>query len=518
VLRAAAAGAAAVAVLVSPLPAAATPVEDARARAALLARQVDALEIRSQQATESYHLAQDRLAAAISQHLLAERRLDSARARATNQRSDAGRRVRALWQSGGAPMFATTVLASSDLHDLTGRAVNLERLVAEDRARVADARARWAAAQTAAHDLDEAADAQIRLERQVAGAQDSVRTLLAERRRLLAGASDDVRRLVDDQRRRDAEAAARAFQARVDAAAAQARAASAGAVPIDTAGLALQALAAARSQLGRPYQAGTAGPDTFDSSGLTSWAYASAGLPVPRSAAQQYYSGPHPALTDLRPGDLVFWAGRPGDPGTIHTVGLYAGQGRAVTSAAPDGVGLRPIRAAGFAGATRPQPPRPPAATPAPAPSAAPPAAVPGASRPGPPALGGSALVSVPDGPLGADRLTPRTRYLKEKVTEVFGVTSIGGWRPYDPNRDYSDHPHGKAIDIMLVPMGPSMTALGDQISIWAQVNAGVLGIKYIIWRQRSWKPERADQGWRPMEDRGSPTQNHFDHVHISLH
>ena len=46
--------------------------------------------------------------------------------------------------------------------------------------------------------------------------------------------------------------------------------------------------------------------------------------------------------------------------------------------------------------------------------------------------------------------------------------------------------------------------------------HAEELNIKYVIWQQRSWKPERGT--WRLMADRGSPTQNHMDHVHISVH
>ncbi|MGL5866083.1 MAG: M23 family metallopeptidase, partial [Dermatophilaceae bacterium] len=49
------------------------------------------------------------------------------------------------------------------------------------------------------------------------------------------------------------------------------------------------------------------------------------------------------------------------------------------------------------------------------------------------------------------------------------------------------------------------------------QDNAADLGVKYVIWRQRIWSVERADEGWRPMADRGSVTENHFDHLHVSL-
>lgn len=55
--------------------------------------------------------------------------------------------------------------------------------------------------------------------------------------------------------------------------------------------------------------------------------------------------------------------------------------------------------------------------------------------------------------------------------------------------------------------------AQGNAVAAYAIANMGRLNIKYIIWQQRIWM----GSGWRLMEDRGSITQNHFDHVHISV-
>ena len=57
----------------------------------------------------------------------------------------------------------------------------------------------------------------------------------------------------------------------------------------------------------------------------------------------------------------------------------------------------------------------------------------------------------------------------------------------------------------------------GYDIAAWAQANASRLGIMYIIYRQRIWDIRMASSGWVPMEDRGSITANHYDHVHISV-
>jgi peptidoglycan DL-endopeptidase CwlO len=82
------------------------------------------------------------------------------------------------------------------------------------------------------------------------------------------------------------------------------------------------------AQLGKPYQWGATGPDTFDCSGLTLRAWQAAGVNLPRVSRAQYTVGVAVGrLADLRPGDLVFY----GDsPATIHHVGLYVGDGRMV--------------------------------------------------------------------------------------------------------------------------------------------------------------------------------------------
>jgi cell wall-associated NlpC family hydrolase len=122
---------------------------------------------------------------------------------------------------------------------------------------------------------------------------------------------------------------------------------------------ALEAINYAEGQLGLPYQWGGNGPDTgdtgFDCSGLTQAAYAAAGITLPRTAQQQYDTGPAvPTGQPLQPGDLIFY----GDPnGGIHHVGLYIGDGQMI-DAPHTGATIRiePYRYPGddYTGATRP--------------------------------------------------------------------------------------------------------------------------------------------------------------------
>jgi cell wall-associated NlpC family hydrolase len=114
------------------------------------------------------------------------------------------------------------------------------------------------------------------------------------------------------------------------------------------------AVAYAMRQLGKPYQWGAEGPAAFDCSGLTSAAYLAAGIAIPRVSADQFNVGPHVAVADLLPGDLVFYADDPAVPATIHHVGMYIGKGLMVHAPhTGDVVRVASIWREGYAGAVR---------------------------------------------------------------------------------------------------------------------------------------------------------------------
>jgi cell wall-associated NlpC family hydrolase len=85
-----------------------------------------------------------------------------------------------------------------------------------------------------------------------------------------------------------------------------------------------RAVDAALSQLGKPYQWGAAGPDSYDCSGLTMWAWAQAGVSLPHNSGAQLAATPRVDRSDVAPGDLLFF----GSP--IHHVGMYIGNGQMV--------------------------------------------------------------------------------------------------------------------------------------------------------------------------------------------
>ncbi|HET6965881.1 MAG TPA: C40 family peptidase [Acidimicrobiales bacterium] len=86
-----------------------------------------------------------------------------------------------------------------------------------------------------------------------------------------------------------------------------------------------QAMEWAMAQIGKPYQWGGTGPDSFDCSGLVMRAWQAAGINIPRVAADQYNFGTHVPISALQDGDLVFWASSPADPSSIEHVAMYIG-------------------------------------------------------------------------------------------------------------------------------------------------------------------------------------------------
>lgn len=100
--------------------------------------------------------------------------------------------------------------------------------------------------------------------------------------------------------------------------------------PSEVAGRAMQY---ALGEVGKPYVWGATGPNAYDCSGLMLRAYQSAGVTLPRVAAQQYWAGTQLPVRQAQPGDLLFWGYDTSNPDTIHHVAMYVGNGRMVEAA-----------------------------------------------------------------------------------------------------------------------------------------------------------------------------------------
>ncbi|MFD7247773.1 tape measure protein, partial [Streptomyces massasporeus] len=110
--------------------------------------------------------------------------------------------------------------------------------------------------------------------------------------------------------------------------------------------------------------------------------------------------------------------------------------------------------------------------------------------------------------------LNPGAAYVSDLIQQMYPqITDVGGWRPED---GYGEHSSGNALDVMIPSWNtPQGKALGDAVAAFALTNAQALGLTHVLWQQRSFGP--GDRTGSPMEDRGSPTQNHYDHVHLFM-
>lgn len=200
------------------------------------------------------------------------------------------------------------LLSSADVTDAQAKVATLRQLTSREQV---------AAAQLAA-DRRELAALEERLMARRHAAEEAAADAEEERRRVertLAEQRDEIERIEDE-----IAAAERARQR----AATVTEPTPAPPPPVAANGSAGVAVDAALSQLGKPYRWGAAGPDAYDCSGLTKWAWAKAGVSLPHSSRMQYATTERVSRADMQPGDLMFF----GSP--IHHVAMYIGDGKVV--------------------------------------------------------------------------------------------------------------------------------------------------------------------------------------------
>jgi peptidoglycan DL-endopeptidase CwlO len=198
----------------------------------------------------------------------------------------------------------------------------------------------------------------IKLDREIEALDDARAKALATEQEL-AELRSDIEQKLEDQR--DEIAAVNAAIERAERSAARQAAATAralGLVEVDLSNIkpapapnarAQAAVDAALSQIGKPYQWGASGPDSYDCSGLTMWAWAHAGVSLPHNSGAQYSATKRVPRPDLTPGDLLFY----GNP--IHHVTMYIGNGQmAEAPYAGSNVRVTSVARSDYVGAGRP--------------------------------------------------------------------------------------------------------------------------------------------------------------------
>ncbi|MET9817269.1 MULTISPECIES: NlpC/P60 family protein [unclassified Streptomyces] len=114
-------------------------------------------------------------------------------------------------------------------------------------------------------------------------------------------------------------------------------------------GRAKAALDFAYAQLGKPYEWGSTGPNSFDCSGLTGASWRAAGVSLPRTVKQQYDAGRKVARSDMQPGDIIYWYND-----NQHN-GMYVGNGKAIHAPRTGkNVEIVPVDSMPFFAASRP--------------------------------------------------------------------------------------------------------------------------------------------------------------------
>jgi len=365
-------------VLASATAAHATPDSDLaseRAKATQLESQIEANGNRVSILDEQYNQAQSAIDKANELLASDQRLLDQRRQETEAVQAELAARGAELYMGAGngAPLAALDVHDTRELGSRTvyaGAAADSDQQLL-DRAKVAieELGVQQDALQKARADATNRRD-------QLDAARREITQATTEQQQLLEQANGKISSLVAEvraEREREQEAAAQAAMQRT--ADAQARAAqlqaeqtttsdnggssgstevtdpnagSPGPVPAPS-GSAQVAVDTARAQLGKPYVYAGSGPDVFDCSGLTMYAWAAAGVSLPHNAEAQYMSLPHVSQSELQPGDLVFF----GAP--IHHVGIYVGGGTMI-EAPYTGVDVRyhTIYRSDYAGGARP--------------------------------------------------------------------------------------------------------------------------------------------------------------------
>lgn len=322
------------------LPAAiacADPIADAQAQAAKVQAQVDALNTKAEVASEQYNHAADKYATLSAQATQSARALKRVTAEKNRLQSSLDDRAASIYRQGPLGFLAVLVNARSfgDVDAAYQMMTNSSRKTALNVDQLKDAKARA----TNTHDRLLAQQSAAKAQKQaMATNAKTVKAQLSAQRTLLAQTTSTVRRLIAEKKAREeaaARAAALAEQRRIAAArAVAARLAAArdsgsregdssdsgGSVPAGPIGE--RAVAYAMKKLGCPYVWAASGPNSFDCSGLTMWAYGKVGVSLPHYSGDQYNHGTHVSRSQLAPGDLVFFGS------TIHHVGMYIGNGK----------------------------------------------------------------------------------------------------------------------------------------------------------------------------------------------
>ncbi len=319
-------------------------VETKRAQAKDVQAQVATLDEKLEIAVEEYNVASGELEATQEQLAVTRERLGKARRRLATRQWILNRRAKSIYLNGKID-FLEVVLSTQSFDDFLTRLELVRRIGDADSKIVGSVKA----AKRVLESRKKTLAAQEAKQKRITAAREkkkaSIEKTLARRKQILAGLEDEIAAYERRERERQRRLRESYLATQRSGAGGGDDGGSGEGIPAHG-----NVVTYAYSRLGKPYEWGASGPDSFDCSGLTMWCYAQVGIGLPHSSSAQYGVGTHISRDNLQPGDLVFF----GNP--IHHVGLYIGGGNMIHAPRTgDVVKVSSVDGHGnYAGGTRP--------------------------------------------------------------------------------------------------------------------------------------------------------------------
>jgi cell wall-associated NlpC family hydrolase len=319
--------------------AAAAPTDPAVPLPQLLSRLQDLYQ-KAEVATETYDQAKEQLTQHRSQAKLLSQQLADERIALADAKDRAAQLAQQQYKNGAVSPYANLLLSDTP-QDLFNQSHFLRRAAGSQAELVAELKNGEVRISALSKESQHSLDSAQQLEQKQHQAKDEIEAQLANVEKIVAGLTGTQLSELQRLEQQGIEQAQRDF---IDSK----QLGASGRAP-STAGN--HAIGYAYRQLGKPYVWGAEGPDSYDCSGLTSQAWASAGLAIPRTSEEQWKQLTHIPLNAMRPGDLVVYFA-----GATH-VAIYIGDGLVIQAPRPGAVvKISPIAANPILGAVRPDP------------------------------------------------------------------------------------------------------------------------------------------------------------------